>query len=156
MNKYWRIKLVINIQSCSRGRGGFQCEDVYPSNHAQRTIEILQLPFFLVSLAFWLFLASMVFWDNFVSSSCLCTLWNTCFKCSLIEWQDVFLICVCVILAPFLASASACSFPAICQCPTIHCNARQIHLLVVHPGQRSRRLSDLQIWHSDLTNQLVH
>jgi hypothetical protein len=26
------------------------------------------------------------FWDNFVSSSRLYTLWNTCFKCSLIEW----------------------------------------------------------------------
>jgi len=47
--------------SWSRGRGGFQCgEDVYPSNHALCTIEILQLPFFLVSLVFWLFLASMV------------------------------------------------------------------------------------------------
>ena len=32
--------------ACSRGQGGFQCgEDVYPSNHAQRTVEILQLPF---------------------------------------------------------------------------------------------------------------
>ena len=42
--------------------GGFQCgEDVYPDNHAQRTIESLQLPFFLASLVFWLFLASMVF-----------------------------------------------------------------------------------------------
>ena len=30
-------------------------------SHAQRTIEILQLPFFLASLVFWLFLASMVF-----------------------------------------------------------------------------------------------
>jgi hypothetical protein len=47
---------------CIRGRGGFQCgEDVYPSSHAQRTIEILKLPFFLASLVFWLFLASMVF-----------------------------------------------------------------------------------------------
>jgi hypothetical protein len=36
-------------------------EDVHPSNHAQHTIEILQLPFFLASLVFWLFLASMVF-----------------------------------------------------------------------------------------------
>jgi len=48
--------------ACGRGRDGFQCgEDVYPSNHAQRTIEILQLPFFLASLVFWLILASMVF-----------------------------------------------------------------------------------------------
>jgi hypothetical protein len=47
--------------ACSRGRGRFQCgEDVYPHNHAQRTIEILQMPFFLASLVFWLFLASMV------------------------------------------------------------------------------------------------
>ena len=30
--------------ACSRGRGGFQCgEEVYPNNHAQSTIEILQL-----------------------------------------------------------------------------------------------------------------
>ena len=35
--------------------------EVFPSNHAQRTIEILQLPFFLDSLVFWLILASMVF-----------------------------------------------------------------------------------------------
>ena len=32
--------------ACSRVQGGLQCdEDVYPSNHAQRTVEILQLPF---------------------------------------------------------------------------------------------------------------
>ena len=48
--------------ACSRSQGGFQCgEDVYPSSHAQRTVEILQLPFFLASLVFWLFLASTVF-----------------------------------------------------------------------------------------------
>ena len=58
--------------ACSRGRGGFQCgedvypsshagEDVYPNDHAHRTVEILQLPFSQASLAFWLFLASMVF-----------------------------------------------------------------------------------------------
>jgi len=48
--------------SCSRGRDGFQCgEDVFPNDHAQCTIEILQLPFFLASLVFWLILASMVF-----------------------------------------------------------------------------------------------
>jgi len=30
---------------CGRSRGGFQCgEGVYPDNHAQHTIEILQLP----------------------------------------------------------------------------------------------------------------
>ena len=41
--------------ACRRGRDGFQCgEDVFPSNHAQRTIEILQIPFFLDSLVFWL------------------------------------------------------------------------------------------------------
>jgi len=46
----------------SRVRGGFRCvEDKYPDNHAQRIIEILQLPFSLASLVFWLFLASMVF-----------------------------------------------------------------------------------------------
>ena len=40
----------------------FHCGgDVFPSNHAQRTIEILQLPFFLDRLVFWLILASMVF-----------------------------------------------------------------------------------------------
>ena len=33
------------------------------------------------------------------------------------------LTCVCVILVPFFASASACSFPAIWQCPGIHCSA---------------------------------
>jgi len=43
--------------ACTKGRGGFQSgEDVYPDNHAQRTIKILQLPFFLASLVFWLFL----------------------------------------------------------------------------------------------------
>jgi hypothetical protein len=46
----------------SRAQGGFQFgEDVYPSSHAKRTIEILQLPFFLANLLFWLFLASMFF-----------------------------------------------------------------------------------------------
>ena len=46
----------------SRGPGGFQCgEGVYPDNHAQRTIEILQPPFFLATLVLWLFLASKVF-----------------------------------------------------------------------------------------------
>jgi len=34
-----------------------------------------------------------------------------------------FLIYVCVILAPFLASKSSCSFPVIWQCPGIHCSA---------------------------------
>jgi len=35
----------------SRCRDRFQCgEGVYPDNHAQRTIEILLLPFFLASL----------------------------------------------------------------------------------------------------------
>jgi len=48
--------------ACSRGRDGFQwSEDVFPNNHAQRTIEIQQLPFFLASLVFWLMLASMFF-----------------------------------------------------------------------------------------------
>ena len=47
---------------CSRGRGGFKCgEGVFPENHAQRAIEILQLSYFLVSLIFWLFLTSMRF-----------------------------------------------------------------------------------------------
>jgi len=32
-------------------------------------------------------------------------------------------MCGYVILAPFLANASACSFPAIWQCPGIHCSA---------------------------------
>ena len=68
----------------SRGQGRFRCgEDVYPSSHAQRVVEILQNSFFLASLVFWLFLASMFFWDNFVFSSCLCTVWKSCFKCSL-------------------------------------------------------------------------
>ena len=36
-------------------RDGLQCgEDMFPGNHAQRTIEILQLPYFLDSLVFWL------------------------------------------------------------------------------------------------------
>ena len=48
--------------ACSRTRGGFRCgEDVYLDNHAQRTIEILKLPFFLASLVFSLFLTSVVF-----------------------------------------------------------------------------------------------
>ena len=34
---------------------------MYPDNHAQHSIEIMQLPFFLASLVFWIFLASMVF-----------------------------------------------------------------------------------------------
>ena len=34
---------------------------MFPSNHAQRTIEILQLPFSLDSLVFWPILTSMVF-----------------------------------------------------------------------------------------------
>jgi len=38
---------------------------VYPNNHAQCTIEILQLPFFMASLVFWLFLAAMVFGITF-------------------------------------------------------------------------------------------
>ena len=39
--------------ACSRGWDRFQCgEDVFPSNHAQRTIEILQVPFFLASLVY--------------------------------------------------------------------------------------------------------
>jgi hypothetical protein len=62
-------------------------------------------------------------WDSFVYSSCLYALWNTCFRWSLIEWYDVSLVCVCKLFAPFLASASACSFPAIWQCPGIHCSA---------------------------------
>jgi hypothetical protein len=110
--------------ACSGVRGGFHCgEDMYPSSHVQRTIENLQLTFFLASLVIWLFSCFHGFWDNFVSSSYLYTLWNTCFKCTLIEWYDVSLICVCVILAPFLASASACSFSAFWQCPGIHCSA---------------------------------
>ena len=43
-------------------------------------------------------------------------------------------------------------------CPTHSRNsatAKYIDLLVVHPGQRSLRLSDLQPWHSDLTNYLL-
>jgi len=72
--------------ACSRVRGGFQYgEDVYPNKHAQRTIEILQLPFFLDSLFFWLFLASMVFGIT-LSLDHVCEHWNTCFKRSLIEW----------------------------------------------------------------------
>jgi len=48
--------------ACSRGQGGLQCCDgLYPGNPAQSTIEILQLPFFLAILVFWLVLASMVF-----------------------------------------------------------------------------------------------
>ena len=48
--------------ACSRGQGGVRCgEDVYPSNRAQRIVEVLQPPFFLAGLVFWLFLASMVF-----------------------------------------------------------------------------------------------
>ena len=48
--------------ACSRGRDEFQCgEDVFPSNHVRRTIEILQLPFFLANPVFRLILASMVF-----------------------------------------------------------------------------------------------
>jgi len=48
--------------ACSRAQGGLRCdEDVYPNNHAQRIVEILQPPFFLANLVFWLFLASMVF-----------------------------------------------------------------------------------------------
>jgi len=48
--------------ACGRSQDGLRCgEDVYPSSHAQRMIEIPQLPFFLASLKFLLFLASMVF-----------------------------------------------------------------------------------------------
>ena len=48
--------------ACSRGRDEFQSgEDVFPSNRARRTIETLQLPFFLANPVFWLILASMVF-----------------------------------------------------------------------------------------------
>ena len=51
--------------ACSRGRDEFQCgEDVFPSNHVRRTIEILQLPFFLASLVFWLDLSQ---WRNCIS-----------------------------------------------------------------------------------------
>jgi hypothetical protein len=48
--------------TCNRGQGGLRCDKgVYPSNHAERIVEILQPPFFLASLLFWLFVASMVF-----------------------------------------------------------------------------------------------
>ena len=48
--------------ACGRGQGRFRCcEDVYPSNRSQRTVEILQPPFFLASLVFWLFIASVFF-----------------------------------------------------------------------------------------------
>ena len=48
--------------ACSRDQGGFRCDEhVYPSNHAQRIVEILQRLVFLASLVFWLFLASTVF-----------------------------------------------------------------------------------------------
>jgi hypothetical protein len=63
------------------------------------------------------------FWDSFFSSSCMYALWNTCFRWSLMEWYDVSLVCVCKLFPPFLASASACSFPAILQCPGIQCSA---------------------------------
>jgi hypothetical protein len=87
----------------SWGQSGSRCDEgVYPSNHAQHIVEILQPPFFLASLVFWLFLPSMVFGDNFVSSSCLYTLWNTCFKCNLIEWWDVSLISSSSALQPWV------------------------------------------------------
>jgi len=48
--------------ACSRGQGGLQCgEDEYLDNHAQRTIEFLQLPFFLAGVVFWLLFASTVY-----------------------------------------------------------------------------------------------
>jgi hypothetical protein len=48
--------------ACNRVRGGLKYgKNMYPSSHAERTVEIPQLTFFLASLVFWLFLASMVF-----------------------------------------------------------------------------------------------
>ena len=116
--------------ACSRGRGGFQCgEDVYPSSQPNANRNSAYA--FLLGQSGILAVSCFHgFGDYFVSSSCLYTLWNTCFKYSLVEWQDVSLTCVCVILAPFLVNVSECSFPAIW-------GAKQIHLLVVHSGQRS-------------------
>jgi hypothetical protein len=58
--------------ACSKGRDEFQCgEDVFPSNHARSTIEILQLPFFLANLVFWLIreAGTEIFMFNAVSFS---------------------------------------------------------------------------------------
>jgi len=47
----WRVDKYKITFKLVRGRGGFQCdEDVYPNSHVQRTIEILQLTFFLAIL----------------------------------------------------------------------------------------------------------
>jgi hypothetical protein len=63
--------------ACSWGRNEYKCgEDVYPSNHDRRTIEILQLPLFLASLVFWLILASMVF-EKTLSLVLVCTHFGT-------------------------------------------------------------------------------
>ena len=63
--------------ACSRGRDEFQCgEDVFPSNQAQRTIETMQLPFFLANPVFWLILASMVF-ETALSLVLVCTHFGT-------------------------------------------------------------------------------
>ena len=65
--------------ACSRGLGEFQCgEDVFPSIHAQCTIETLQMPFFLANLVFCLIIASMVF-EIALSLVLVCTHFGTLF-----------------------------------------------------------------------------
>jgi hypothetical protein len=83
--------------ACRMGQGGFWCgEGVYPSSQARRMIELRSC---LSSWPVWCLAITYLhgFWDNFVSSSCLCALWNTCFRWSLIQWYDVSEVCVCII-----------------------------------------------------------
>jgi hypothetical protein len=133
-------------EACIRGQGGFRCgEDVYPSSRVQRIIEILQSAFVLGQFGILAISCFHGFWDNFVSSSCLYTLWYTCFKCSVVQWWEVFLICVCVILASFMASASECSFPAIWQCPGIHCSAICLSFALSCPIRTWQSLASVDI-----------
>jgi len=68
---YWIMRYIVREGICPWFRGGcaacrsrdeFKCgEDVFRSNHARRTIDILQQSLFLASMVFWLILASMAF-----------------------------------------------------------------------------------------------
>ena len=111
--------------ACSRGQGGLQCGgDAHPSKQSYPTHSRNSATALLLGQSVTLDISCVHrLWDSLVSNSCLYTLRNACFRFRLIEWYGVSLIYVCVILAPFLASTSACSFPLIWQCPGIHCSA---------------------------------
>jgi hypothetical protein len=63
------------LHSMQWGQGGFQCDEhVYPNNHVQRIVEILQPPFFLASLVF---LHTVIYTGLFISPSRISDLCGT-------------------------------------------------------------------------------